>query len=563
MSGSPRYTQGSFLTCHAFIGRCLRKFMHRMTGLFPVRTSTVTAPVLHMDRDCITQARYGESFAMRLVDFYFINMVQYIRRDGKIGIPVYHAIARCHRKKYTKPSVDEIFQGRGNPEVNRLLQALLTNFADHFKLYILQVFNNPPAACAAMEEFIKNGLPVDIVASQKRGREVVKHNTHLIVCTKFDGTNFTCSNSWEHEPFVTISKESMLKRTSFEMNKSKYRMDYCNFYSPIDVPLEEGQLKAFLDSPSQEDLAKIAELKDIVDRINATHDVQPAHCPPDPNPLPPDWREMFKRRNLSADSDHPPESPKNIAKYLDKYDPLPSSASSEEEEEPQAKCPGTPHCAPEKSHPGIRHVIDLILTNLVGVETLAPYHKLIAAIEKKVGRTLTAEDWHFLAGSKFKELKYGNDPSLYGLADYDVRKNMTFAVEKATEMYLDPIALKKLLTDAVVSDMRSKIEKFFLQYVDVDEGEERGTPESFFQSFDKTFENRKGYFLLRLLKYLGPPVAIEDRTEPNNILYARRYVRKLVQEIVMPYNASFGGRSRKRRRSRKHRSRHSSGQQKI
>jgi hypothetical protein len=476
-----------------------------------------------MDRDCITRARYGESFALRLVDFYFIHLVQYLRRDGKIGHDVYRALIRCHTKKYTKPSVAEIFQGRGDPEVNRLLQALLTKFATQFPLYILTVNNDTPTACVALEEFVKNGLPADMVASQLVGTERI--NTHLIVCTKFNGTKFTFANTWEGEPFVTITKESMLQGKSFRMNNAKYVTDYCSYFSPIDAPLEEGQLKAFLDNPSQEALAVIAELKEIVARINATEDVQPAHCPSDAAPLTGfDPRRMII---LSREEGRPLEPrPLNTAT---RYTPLPSSSSSDERE-PPTHCHGKPHCAPEKSHPGIRRVIDLILTNLseASEDSIASCHKLIDAVEAKVGHPLSAEDWWYLAGTNFEHLRYGYDKSqpslstLRHLANWHDRKKLAFAVEKATEMYMDPIVLLNRVTDALVKKMRIRIKQI------LEEEPEYEGSEAFLRSYDEVFENRKGYFLLRILTFLGHP----DEEPELIVREAKNHIRGRVLDAL-------------------------------
>lgn len=464
---SPLYHQGVYGTCNAIsTARCMRNFLVRTCQLPPpIKSDLESTALMHLRRDSITGDRYRREFPIRLVDFYFAQLVQSIIRNHsfKSG-DVSHYLEQVHRNGYTMPSVDQLFEGEGDRGENEVLQELLTTFSRHVELHILYQ-KDPKTAWDAMTLFTDNEYPVQVIVA-------VDGESHAMSVRTMNSKYATLSNSHKNNPTTYLSKK--------DMNGDKFLISA--FYSPSSPPTKDK-----FNNPIHGDKDMVEDsMYAIFKRLKA--DYSPSYESP--------------RVNIKSP---PPigDSPDSPAKPIEKWivgEPVKLLTDRKR----GARCdPSLPHCYNQHEMPEMRDLVKQILKYVLEVED-STCDKLLTDAETYIGRKLKSDDFFQLVEDQFTFIrntkKRRNKKTIKRLPS-KCSPHMTTAARTAIDMYLEgdrnftPI-LEHIITRAEAHDLAK-----FRTVVDPD----------------------TKYILLRLLDYLRQEETSPDITELIRSSIRRRF----------------------------------------
>lgn len=195
--GSPHYDQGPFGTCEAFaFGRVLTKYFNSLLHFLPSATiADDPHNILLMEREAVH--RVGDMRLRVLLDYFFIHLVQGIRRNNK-RVPL--VLNAMHLMRYRNPDVATVFKGRGNPEENTLLQEILTILA-RVPLKV-KVFEGT-TMLDQVRASIQAKTPVLVTIDYGR------HNAHVVECIKVTSRYIRLQNSYEGDEYFDIALDDL------------------------------------------------------------------------------------------------------------------------------------------------------------------------------------------------------------------------------------------------------------------------------------------------------------------------------------------------------------------
>jgi hypothetical protein len=429
--------------------------------------------LMHLRRESITAKRYRREFPTRLVDFYFAQLVQHIvRHYATDGGRVSKYLEQIHRNKYTLPSVDQIFEGKGDRGENDALQELLTAFATHVELHIfILTHETAKQAWAAMTLFGEHNYPVQVITT---GEE-----SHGMTMRAINKKYATLSNSHKENPTVYITKKDIINgATMKEKGMAPFTFWGCFFYSPGSP----AEFESKIENPIRDEDAYMT-LRTISEKLDPFYkkDYSPSYVSPQV--------EKKSPPPMGSSSESPVEPVKAWGIFSHEVEPLVDRKLG-------ARCdPSLPHCYNEHELPEMRDLVKQILMLNIPEERYGVCAELLTSAETYIQRKLNSEDFAQLVedGFKFVRNPLNNRKKTRRIIRNTCSTAMTAAVRAAITMYMEG-------DKRVFKPMLERILRQAKDDADI-------------EKFKAVVQPDTKYILLRLLDYSKQKDASRDITE--------------------------------------------------